>query len=92
MYLRITRGRADPARIDELMLLARDMSAAMQRLPGLQSHHAGMDRSTGAIAAVTVWDTEEHARFSRESLGDVVARMQAAGAQLEPPEIYEVLA
>ena len=90
MYLRITRARFDPARYEELLPLTREIAAAVQQLPGCQSYHGGVDRSAGTIAAVSTWDTEEHARFSRDRLGDIIARTQAIGVQLDPPEIYEV--
>ena len=90
MYLRITRARFDPARYEEVLPLTREITTAVQQLPGCQSLHPGVDRTAGTIAAVSTWDTEEHARFSRDRLGDIVARMQAIGVQLEPPEIYEI--
>ncbi len=91
MYLRITRARFDPARYDDVVPLAREVTAAVQQLPGFQHYHGGIDRTAGTVAAVSVWDTEEHARFSRDSLGDVISRTQAAGVQFEPPEIYEIV-
>ena len=91
MYLRITRARFDPARYDDVVPLAREVTAAVQRLPGFQHYHGGLDRSAGTIAAVSVWDTEEHARFSRDALGDVIGRLQAMGVQLELPELYEII-
>ncbi len=91
MYLRITRARFDPARYDDVVPLAREITAAVQRLPGFHHYHGGFDRTAGTIAAVSVWDTEEHARFSRDAMGDVIARTQAVGIQLEPPEIYEIV-
>ena len=90
MYLRITRGRFDPAKADQFVPLAREVNAAVQRLPGCQSMHMGVDRNAGRIAAVSTWDTEEHAQFSRETLGDVMTRIHALGTQLDPPEVYEV--
>ncbi len=39
MYLRITRGRFDSARYDELVPLSREVNAAVQALPGCQSVH-----------------------------------------------------
>ena len=93
MYLRITRGRFDPAKYDELLPLSQEVNAAVQALPGCQSIHSGLDRTGGRIAAVSTWDTAEHANFSREAagaVGDVVRRTQALGVQLEPPEIYEI--
>ena len=94
MYLRLTRGSFDPSRVDEVMRLNQDIRAALQRLPGFQDAQSqvGIDRNAGRLVAVTTWDTEEHARFSRETLGDVLTRMQAVGSQLEPPEVYEVTA
>ena len=91
MYLRITRARFDPARYDDVVPLAREVTAAVQRLPGFHHYHGGIDRNAGTIAAVSVWDTEEHATFSRDTLGAVISRLQAIGAQLEPPEIYDIV-
>ena len=91
MYIRVTRGRFDPAKYDEFRGLSQAVHAAVQRLPGCQSVHTGGDRNAGRLIAVSTWDSEEHARFSRDALGDVVARLQSLGGQLESPEIYESL-
>ena len=94
MHLRITRGRFDSARYDELLPLSREVNAAVQALPGCQSVHVGLDRTSGRLTTVSTWDAAEHADFSREAagaLGDVVRRTQAIGVQLEPPEIYEII-
>ena len=91
MYLRITQARFDPSRYDEVVRLAQEVSAAVSRLPGFQHYYGGLDRNAGTVAAVSVWDTEEHARFSRDALGDIMSRLQAAGVQLEPPQIYEIV-
>ncbi len=91
MHLRITRGFFDPARWDESVALSQEVGDALARLPGFVDYRGGGDRATGAIVAVSAWDSEAHARFGREVLGDVVARLLAAGAQLEPPEVYEVV-
>ncbi len=92
MYLRISRTRVDPARFDEAQALRQDVVLAVRRLPGCQSVYQCADRSDGTGAVVSLWDTPEHARFSRETLGELMARTQALGVQVEPPEIYEVLA
>jgi hypothetical protein len=90
-YLRLTRGRFQPATYDQLVVLARDLAAAMRRLPGHRGFHGGIDRAAGTLVVVSTWDGAEHARFSRDALGDALARGQALGVQLEPPEIYEVV-
>ncbi len=94
MYLRITRGRFDPGRADDLMPLTREVDAALQAMPGCQSVHSALDRSGGRLAVVSRWDTPEQASFSRETdarTADVVSRILALGAQVELPEIYEIV-
>ena len=91
MYLRLTRARFDPALADQVVPLASEVRAAMRRLPGLQHNHQGIDRAAGTVAAVSVWDSEEHANFSREALGEPIGRLRALGVQFEEPEIYEIM-
>ena len=90
MYVRVTRMRGDPARIDEASQLVGDTAAAVKRLPGNQSLVLGRDRATGGGVAVSTWDTEEHARWSRDVLGDLLPRLQALGTEFESPEVFEV--
>jgi hypothetical protein len=91
MYLRVSHGRWDPAKHDELTRLVPEVRAAIQRLPGCQDVRSGVERSTGRTVSVSSFDTLEHAQFSRDSLGEPLARLQAAGWQGEAPEIYETL-
>jgi hypothetical protein len=90
-YLRLTRGRFPPAAAAELGGLAQALAAAMRRLPGHRSYRAAVDRAAGTLVVVSTWDSAEHARFSRDALGDALTRGQALGIQLEPPELYEVV-
>ena len=91
MYLRLTRARFDPELADQVEPLASEVRAAMGRLPGLQHNHQGIDRTAGTVAAVSVWDSAEHAGFAREALGDPISRLRALGVQFEEPEIYEIM-
>lgn len=91
MYLRVARTRVEPSRIDEVRNLSADLQTALQQLPGFQTLYSGIDRSSGRGVIVSVWDTEEHAQFSREALGTVLSRSQDIGLTLEAPEIYDVL-
>ncbi|MBA2276764.1 MAG: hypothetical protein H0W06_03290 [Chloroflexia bacterium] len=91
MYVRITRGQGDPARIEETIRLVPDVSAALRELPGCQSVQVGVDRATGKSVAVSTFDTLEHAQFARERLGEPITRLVAAGWQGEAPEIYEIV-
>jgi quinol monooxygenase YgiN len=90
MHIRITRGTIDPGRADEVVALQDDLAEAIGRLPGFGSYHAGLDRRSGAIVAITTWETEEAASWSRESLGDVLTRVLEL-SKLEPAEIFEVI-
>jgi quinol monooxygenase YgiN len=91
-YLRVTRGRFEPARAEELVRLSQEIAAAVARLPGCGGYHGGLDRAAGTLVAVSTWDSADHARFPREALGAALTRTLALGVQLEPPEIYEVVA
>ena len=87
MFVRVTRGRLDPARFDDLAGIAPDIAAEMRAQPGFQSYLAAGDRATGKLIAVTTWDTREHA--SLPFLAGVGPRLQAIGVQLDAPEIYQ---
>ncbi len=90
MYMRVTRGRIDLARLDEAASAVSDIIAPVSRLPGFQSYMTGADRTSGNVIAVSTWDTEEHARVSNDAVADVASKLQALGLQLEPFEIFEV--
>jgi Protein of unknown function (DUF3105) len=53
---------------------------------------APVDRARAQAIVVSTWDTEEHARWSPEALGEIGSRIQALGTQAEAPEIFEVIA
>jgi hypothetical protein len=91
LYMRVVRSRfADPSKIDEAIgQVASDVAAAYSRQPGYQSVTGGVDRASGRLVVVSTWDTEDHARWSVEALGDLVPRFRALGVQLDPPEVFE---
>ncbi len=91
MFLRCTRAHFDPAKADEALTVAKDLNAALGRLPGLQHSHAALDRAAGKSITITIFDTREHAQFSRDALGDLVPRFQAVGLTMDAPEIYETI-
>ncbi|MEA2514603.1 MAG: hypothetical protein QOJ59_4090 [Thermomicrobiales bacterium] len=49
------------------------------------------DHGASRVAALVggLRDRSFNARFSRDQLGDLVGRIQAAGVTLEPSEVYE---
>ncbi len=89
-FMRVTRGRFDPANADEVESIRPELVAALQRLPGLQHFHVGIDREGGRGVVVAIFDTREHAESPPEALGPVLARLQPAGVQPESREVYEI--
>ncbi|MEA2514612.1 MAG: hypothetical protein QOF33_1112 [Thermomicrobiales bacterium] len=91
MYLRVTRGRTDPANADAVAQAVPAILAAIRQLPGCQDVRTGIDRASGRTVAVSSFDTLEHAQFTRETIGEPLQRLVAAGWQPEAPEIYEMV-
>jgi Antibiotic biosynthesis monooxygenase len=83
------RGWLEPAKYDEMARIVPDLAAAIRRLPGCQGFQPGGDRTAGRIIAVSTWDTEAHAQWARDALGEVQCRVEATGVRLDPSEIYE---
>jgi hypothetical protein len=90
MWMRVTRAQVDPAKLEEATKLAPEVDAAIKRLPGYQSYVSGGDRTTGQSISVTTWDTEEHARWPADALGDLVSKFRALNIEIDPPEVLEV--
>ncbi len=93
MFLRCSRAQFDPAKADEVAALGSELKAGLGKLPGIQHAHVALDRAAGRAITITLFDTREHAQFSREAeaVGDIVARMHAAGVKIEAAEIYETV-
>jgi hypothetical protein len=89
MYLRLTRGRVDPARAAEVLQVVPDVVSAIRALPGAQDVRVGVDRASGRTLSLSTFDTREQAQFPRDRLGASLARLQALGWEPEAPEIYE---
>ena len=88
--MRITRGRFDPDRVEEVQSVTAEAANAIKGLPGFVAYQGGLDRQAGTLVAISTWEDAGAANFSREQLGDVLTRIVAV-AQLETPEIYEVV-
>ena len=92
MYIRLTRASFDPARYEVVGQLFKEVTDAMRTQPGYRDYYAAADRATGKVIAVSTCYREEQARLDRANLGEVIARLEAAGVRLEDPEIYETIA
>src|SRR5919202_4347417 len=90
MYMRVTRGRLDPAGFDEVTQVGQEIAAASRRLPGNQSYVAGIDRASGRVLTVSTWDTEANARADRLGGTDIESRLPALGVNLDTSEFFYV--
>ena len=84
MYVRITRGRFQPERIDDVEALSSDIAEAIKVLPGFSAIREGVDRNTSTIVAISNWEDRGSAEFPRDKLGDVLGshhRTCSAGAR-----------
>ena len=86
MYLRLTHGRFDPAKYDEVMRLVPDLVAAIRQLPGCQGVQVGIDRDAGRTISVSTLDTLEQ-RHPGTAIDEVLlvggaTRMPAVAARL----------
>ncbi len=93
MFVRITPGRSDASRLDEVQRWGDNtLVPALQQMPGFRGYVGGADRQTGRITAISYWDTEEQANRMREVLDQSILRQIAElGVQLDPAEVYEVM-
>jgi quinol monooxygenase YgiN len=97
MYIRINRGKFDPARLDDVTAILRaseeKLVPAIRQLPGLQSYHTGIDVASGTMITVSIWDTAEHAA-AMSGLPEMNAQrplLQEQGFVFDPITIYEIL-
>jgi heme-degrading monooxygenase HmoA len=90
MFLRITHTHIDPSKAAQANAIAQEVVNSIKRLPGFQHAYQAGDATSGEAVIVSLWDTREHAQFDRNALGDIVSRIQAMGAELDAPQIYEV--
>jgi hypothetical protein len=94
-YMRITRGQwADPtaARSEAALQAVQQLFATVRGLPGNESYTGGVDASSAVTYAISVWDTEEHARTLSGDVNAIADRLGSLGLQIGQSEVVEVTA
>ena len=87
MYVRVTRGRFNVDKIDEIQrLIEETLLPALKQLPGFQSYRGGFNRNAGTLVAISFWDTEEQSQALQARRGP----FEALGVEFEPAEIFEI--
>ena len=72
----------------EIIQVTDELFRTMRAMPGNQSYTGGRD-SEGKVIAVSIWDTEEHAR--NLDIGDIRSKLEAQGLKLVPSEFFEIV-
>ena len=95
--VRISRGQFDPAQFDEIDRLLREsgetLIPAIRRLAGNLHYYAGIDRASGTMVNVSVWETLEHAQ-QMAGLAEMAAQaaiFRDKGVRFEPIVNYETV-
>jgi hypothetical protein len=94
MYMRIVRAQPPEGQADEL---ARKWEAfvpeRLRAVPGLRHAHFGIDRATGATAAVTVFDDKPDDAMLERLMREFRETLGPTGSSLAPEvTLYEVVA
>jgi heme-degrading monooxygenase HmoA len=76
MFFRLVSCTVDPGKVDETVAVFRSANApGLAALPGFVQVLYGLNRKTGKVTTVTVWDSEEHERASRANIPNTIANM-----------------
>ena len=93
MYMRIVRGQPPEGHVEELAKKwAAFFPERLRAVPGFQHAHCGIDRASGAVAGVTIFDQPpDEARFA-QLMGEFQATLGAAApAQRPESSVYEIV-
>lgn len=89
MILRVTRGRFDAAKYEQIERGLRDQWVPdVEQMPGFRGLQLGVDRDAGTFVAASAWDSPEHS----EALRATRAPFESLGLRYEGTDIYEVVA
>jgi heme-degrading monooxygenase HmoA len=92
MYMRIVRAQPPEGQADEI---AQKWEAfwpeKMRAQPGFRQSHFGINRATGATAAVTVWDDKPDDALVERLMSEFRATLGMSGAQAPEATLYEVV-
>ena len=95
--VRISTGRFDPGRTDDVMAALRASEAtlrpAISALPGLLAYYVGIDRDTSTITNTSVWQTrsEAMAMNSLQEMRRLRDTFEQIGLAFEPVANHDIL-
>ena len=91
MHARMFVVQAPPERLEEGIRHLQERSTYVRALPGFQHGYLLVDRQSGELVSITLWESEQAMTdaqpAARETFGGAV---QAMGGQVPAPKQYEV--
>ncbi len=92
MFARVTTVQASPNHIEEMLRYVREeVLPANQAQAGFKGMHHLVDRKSGRMLGITLWETEEALRATEDTARERRAGALGRGASAEPTaEVYEV--
>ena len=89
MILRVTRGRFDAAKYEQIERGLREQWVpGVKQMPGFRALQLGVDRDAGTFVAASAWDSPEQS----EALRATRTPFESLGMRYEGTDIYEVVA
>jgi heme-degrading monooxygenase HmoA len=93
MFSRVNTIEGKPERVDEVARYFRDqVIPAFKKMQGFKNAYFLVDRKTGRVVAITMWETEKDMQSSTAGVSPFRSQaVKIAGAAQTPKvEIYEV--
>ena len=93
MFARVTMSEGKPERVEAGIRSYREnVGPAAKKMAGFKGSYLLVDRKSGRMLGVALWDTEENLRASAKVAAELRAGVTQAAAATKPPtvEIYEV--
>ena len=93
MIARLTIGQGAPDRLETALAQARDVKATVLGMDGCKAFHLLVDRKSGKMAALSLWESEDKLRASEAAINQRRDQaVQAAGATAPATsEVIEVI-
>lgn len=93
MFARVTMGEGKPELVEAVIRNFREnVGPAAKKMVGFKGSYFLVDRKSGKILGIALWDTEEHLQASAQAAAQLGAGIAQAAAVTKLPsvETYEV--
>ena len=93
MYAAINTGQVQPEQVDEVERVVQEqLVPVLKTIPGLKRHYGMVDRSTGKVVTIIIYETEEAARSAgtSEQNRQIVENLSPFLVSQPQRDVYEV--